>query len=82
MSATGTWQTTAPKSSGCCVKAFRADLAAMEALIADPSRDLLTPLAHGDGQTLLREALLVADHNAYHVGELVAVRRLLGAWAE
>ena len=62
--------------------AFRADLKAMEALVADPASDLFTPLPHGQGQTLLREALLVADHNAYHLGQLVLVRRLLGAWPE
>jgi hypothetical protein len=62
--------------------AFRADLRAMEALVADPKSDLFTPLPHGQGQTLLREALLVADHNAYHLGQLVVVRRALGAWPE
>jgi hypothetical protein len=60
--------------------AFRADLKAMMDLVADPSTDLFTPLAHGQGQTVLREALLAADHNAYHLGQLVTVRRLLGAW--
>ncbi len=60
--------------------AFRADLAAMQALVADPASDLFTPFPHGTGQTLLREALLVADHNAYHLGELVLLRRLLGVW--
>ena len=60
--------------------AFRNDLAAMKALVADPASDLYTPFPHGDGQTLLREALLVADHNAYHLGQLVLVRRALGAW--
>jgi hypothetical protein len=64
------------------VAAFRADLKAMEALVSDPASDLFTPLPHGQGQTLLREALLVADHNAYHLGQLVVVRRLLGAWEE
>jgi hypothetical protein len=64
------------------VDAFRADLAAMQDLVADPKNDLFTPFAHGDGQTLLREALLVADHNAYHVGQLVTVRRMLGAWSD
>ncbi len=59
---------------------FRADLAAMEMLVADPNSDLFTPFAHGEGQTLLREALLVADHNAYHIGQIVMLRRLLGAW--
>jgi hypothetical protein len=64
------------------VAAFRADLKAMQDLVADPATDLFTPLPHGEGQTVLREALLVADHNAYHLGQLVVVRRLLGAWDE
>ncbi len=64
------------------VAAFRADLRAMQDLVADPATDLFTPLPHGEGQTALREALLVADHNAYHLGQLVMVRRLLGAWGE
>jgi hypothetical protein len=64
------------------VSAFRADLQAMIDLVADPKTDLFTPLPHGDGQTILREALLVADHNSYHLGQLVTVRRLLGAWKE
>ena len=62
--------------------AFRADLRAVQELVADPATDLLAPLPHGQGQTILREALLVADHNAYHLGQLVLVRRLLGAWPE
>jgi hypothetical protein len=52
----------------------------MEDLVRDPATDLFARIPWGDGQTILREALLVADHNAYHVGELVVVRRLLGAW--
>ena len=64
------------------VEGFRADLAALLALVADPASDLLTPFPHGQGQTLLRQALLTADHNAYHLGQLVVVRRLLGAWEE
>ena len=64
------------------IEAFRADLQAMEHLVADPATDLFTPLAHGDGQTILREALVLADHNAYHIGELVLLRRLLNAWPE
>ena len=60
--------------------AFRADLRVMQELVADASSDLFAPIPHGQGQTLLREALLVADHNAYHLGQLVTVRRLLGAW--
>jgi hypothetical protein len=64
------------------VAAFRADLRAMQNLVADLATDLFTPLSHGEGQTVLREALLVADHNAYHLGQLVVVRRLLGTWKE
>jgi hypothetical protein len=62
------------------VQQFRGDLERMQALVADQQTDLYSPIPHGDGQTILREALLVADHNAYHLGELVAVRRLVGAW--
>ena len=61
------------------IEAFRKDLAAMEGLLADTSINLFAPLAHGEGQTLLREALLVADHNAYHLGALVTLRRALEA---
>jgi hypothetical protein len=64
----------------CSVEAFRAELKAMQDLVADPSTDLFARIPHGEGQTVLREALLVADHNAYHLGQLVTVRRLLGAW--
>jgi hypothetical protein len=62
------------------VAAFRSDLKTMTNLVADPTLDLLAPIPHGQGQTILREAMLVADHNAYHLGQLVVVRRLLGAW--
>ncbi|HEX3315622.1 MAG TPA: hypothetical protein VHR72_12055 [Gemmataceae bacterium] len=62
--------------------AFRADLMAMQDLIANPATDLFTPPAHGDGQTALRETLLVADHNAYQLGQLIIVRRLQGAWKD
>lgn len=62
------------------VRAFRRDLKAMCELVSDPASDLYAKIPHGDGQTILREALLVADHNAYHVGQLILVRRLLGAW--
>jgi hypothetical protein len=64
------------------VSAFRADLQAMIDLVRDPATDLLAPIPHGDGQTILREALLVADHNAYHLGQLVFLRRCLGTWGE
>jgi hypothetical protein len=59
------------------VKSFLADLNTMCELVRDKRRDLFAPIPHGDGQTLLREALLVADHNAYHLGQLVLVRRTL-----
>ncbi len=62
------------------VKAFQADLKAMMHLVNSPRRDLFARIPHGTGQTILREALLVADHNAYHLGELVYLRRSLGAW--
>jgi hypothetical protein len=62
------------------VKAVHRDLAAMRKLVADSESDLFMPIAHGDGQTLLREAIQMADHNAYHVGELVFLRRLMGIW--
>lgn len=58
---------------------FRADLRRMEALVEDESNDLYAVIPHGEGQTLLREALLVADHNAYHLGALVTLRRALEA---
>ncbi|MBD0370281.1 MAG: DinB family protein [Pyrinomonadaceae bacterium] len=59
------------------VEAFLSDLEAMKRLIEDPSTDLFAPLEHGTGQTILREALLVADHNAYHLGVLVTLKRIL-----
>lgn len=62
------------------VRAFRNDLAAMIKLVKDESIDLFARIPHGDGQTVLREALLIADHNAYHIGQLATVRKLLGAW--
>lgn len=62
------------------IQAFRADLKAMEKLVSDPKTDLFARIPHGQGQTFLREALLVADHNAYHLGQLVTLRRLLGTW--
>jgi DinB superfamily len=64
------------------VKALEHDLDEMRKLVSDPSTDLLAPIPGGSGQTILREALLIADHNAYHLGQLVLVRRLLGCWPE
>jgi DinB superfamily len=62
------------------VQRFRRDLKAMQALVANRKTDLFARIPWGDGQTVLREALLLADHNAYHLGQLLDVRRLLGAW--
>jgi hypothetical protein len=64
------------------VEAFHADLRAIEELVEDPSTDLYARIPHGEGQTILREVLLVADHNAYHLGALVTLRRTLEAEAE
>ncbi|MGE5611227.1 MAG: DinB family protein [Bacillota bacterium] len=61
---------------------FRADNAALQDLVRDPATDLLTPFPHGQGQTLAREVMLAADHTAYHLGQLIILRRLLGAWHE
>lgn len=62
------------------VRAFKKDLKEMCALVEDAKTDLFGKIPHGEGQTILREALLVSDHNAYHIGQLVLLRRLLGAW--
>ena len=62
------------------IRRLRADLNAMIKLISSKKTDLFAPIPHGDGQTILREALVIADHNAYHVGQLILLRRLLGAW--
>ena len=64
------------------VRSINSDLDAVCTLVADESTDLHAPIPHGTGQTILREALLIADHNAYHLGEMVMVRRILGAWGK
>jgi hypothetical protein len=64
------------------IKQFRADLKGMADLVKKPKTDLFAKIPWGDGQTILREALLVADHNAYHLAQIVDVRRLLGAWPQ
>jgi len=61
------------------VAGFRKDHASMQQLVSDPSSDLLTPIPHGNGQTILREALLVADHNAYHFGALMTMKKMIDA---
>ena len=79
----GYWpKTAAPPSAAAwnnSVRQFRSDRKQMQKLITGKT-DLFARIPHGDGQTLLREALLVLDHNAYHLGELVLLRKLLGAW--
>jgi DinB family protein len=62
------------------VAAFRRDRDALQQLATDGRIDLTARIPHGSGQTYLREVLLVLDHNAHHLGELIAVRRMLGAW--
>jgi hypothetical protein len=63
-----------------CVQSIRSDLRAMIRLLRNPRADLHAAFPWGDGQNLLREALLLADHNAYHVAQLVDLRRALGIW--
>jgi DinB superfamily len=80
----GYWpESEAPPTSAAWTKSiqqFRKDAKALQELVASPKTNLFTRIPWGDGQTILREALLVADHNAYHVGQLVDVRRALGVW--
>ena len=71
-----------PKAWDRTVYGFCQDLRAMCALIQNQASDLFAPFPNGSGHTLLREALLVADHNSYHLGQLVLLRRALGAWPE
>ena len=80
----GYWpQTEAPRSAAAwdkSVQQFRRDLRAMQELVESSKTDLFARIPGGDGQTILREALLMADHNAYHLGQLVDLRRGLGVW--
>ena len=80
----GYWpKTPAPPSAKAwdeSLKSFSEDLGAMKKLVDNPKTNLFARIPHGTGQTILREALLIADHNAYHLGQVLAVRRLLGAW--
>ena len=69
-----------PKAWDRSVNDFCEDLKAMCALVGDEKTDLFARIPHGDGQTILREALVVADHNSYHLGQIVLLRRLLGVW--
>ena len=80
----GYWpKTPVPADDAAWVKsleAFQKDLQEMINLVKNPKTDLCAKIPHGDGQTILREALLLADHNAYHLGQLVVLRRALGEW--
>ena len=69
-----------PRAWDKSIKAFESDLAEICKLVKNPSTDLYAKIPWGEGQTYLREALLAADHNAYHLGQMITVRRLLGAW--
>ncbi len=62
--------------------AFRADLKALLEMVSDPAIDLTAPLAHASDYNILREMLLVADHNAYHIGQLIVIKRSLGLWTD
>ena len=76
-------ESAAPASEGewdDCLRRFRDDRRALQALAANSTIDLTSCIPHGQGQTYLREIVLAADHTAYHLGELVVVRRLLGIW--
>jgi hypothetical protein len=64
------------------IERFHDDLEAMKKLVSDPKTDLFAKIPWGEGQTILREALLVADHNSHHLGQIIDVRRLLGIWKQ
>lgn len=69
-----------PESWAEALQAFRADLDRFDALVEDTTRDLTAELDHAPGYTLLRQALLAADHNAHHLGQIILLRRQLGVW--
>ena len=72
--------TATPAEFGASVARFLADRSALVDLVADPARDLTAPIPHTPGHTLLREVVIVADHNAYHVGEFAILRQVMGTW--
>jgi hypothetical protein len=79
----GYWpQTDAPPDPSAwerSVESFLADLEAMQRLVMDPTTDLFSRIRWGDGQTVLREVLVLADHNSYHLGQLILIGKALGA---
>ena len=80
----GYWPSTeappSPEAWDKSITQFRNDLKMMQELVADPKTDLFAKIPWGEKQTILREALTLADHNAYHLAQIVDVRRALGAW--
>ena len=62
------------------IASLRADLQSLLEMVADPTVDLYTAIPHGDGQNILREILVVSDHNAYHLGEFATLRQVMGTW--
>jgi hypothetical protein len=80
----GYWpKETAPKSEDAwkeCIKQIKADRKSFTDLVKNSGDDLYQPFDYGDGQSLLKEAMVLADHNSYHTGEIVIIRRLLNAW--
>jgi hypothetical protein len=80
----GYWPKSAQPPNGAAwgkaIRAYQRDREAMKKLVLNPKTDLLAKIPWGDGQTVLRESLLVADHDAYHIGQIVLLRRLLSAW--
>ncbi len=72
--------TATPADFAATIEGIRADQAALRALVADPATELLAPIPGTPGHTILREIRLVADHNAYHVGEFAILRQVMGTW--
>jgi hypothetical protein len=78
----GYWPKTEEPPNDKSIAAIKKDMETMRKLVESEDTDLYVKIPHGTGQNILREALLVADHNAYHVGQILLLRRLLGAWTE
>ena len=73
-------QQATPEDWNRTIAGFQADLHALQDLVRDPATDLMAKIPHGTGQTVLREILTVADHNAYHIGEFAIMRQAMGTW--
>ena len=73
-------QQATPEDWNRTIAAFQTDLGALQDLVRDPATDLMATIPHGTGQTILREILTVADHNAYHIGEFAIMRQTMGTW--